>query len=257
GANINTQAKDGFTALHYVAKNGNIDAATFLLAKGAKHSDAEFVLFERSLYGAAKIGKKWGSLGVFAMLGSLASSNMSQGWKPIHLAARQGNIAMVTFLRANGEAATSETSDKLTPLHLASISGAVPVLEELTQDNPTGLLTWERLCINSKRNFINYLGNTSIYAIMSGCDLNGQDKNGWTPLHWAHFYQRKDAIKWLENNGADITAKTTSDVKITEDIVLNSDLEPSQLDGVLPRAKEIATTPGVGTTGGAQFYLWR
>jgi len=37
-------------------------------------------------------------------------------------------------------------------------------------------------------------------------DLNAQDKNGWTPLMWAVFFNDEYVVRELLNRGADINA---------------------------------------------------
>ena len=40
--------------------------------------------------------------------------------------------------------------------------------------------------------------------------VNSQDKNGWTPMHWAVFIDDETSIEILEKAGADLTVRTNS-----------------------------------------------
>jgi ankyrin repeat protein len=248
---------NGFTPLHHAAQNGNVEMVKLLAKNGAIHSDAEFIRFERSLYAATKTGKSWGSLGLFVSLGSLMRDNTSRGWKPIHLAARGGHIEVVQLLRSEGESPTSETSDRLTALHLAGINGSTETMRVLMLDNASTLLERENISVHSLADFQNYYGNNIRYAMTSGCNVNAQDQNGWTPLHWANFYERDSAATWLEANGADITRKTSSEVKITDDLAVSADLTPRQLYGRIGSAREIARNPQIHIIRGVHSELWR
>jgi ankyrin repeat protein len=254
---VNATDKDGITPLHIASQKGQPEVVRFLLGKKVSHTGAQYVVWEKSLYGATQEGKKWGSLGIIGMLGHALSSNTSRQWGPIHLAARSGNPAIVELLMASGESPASETSDLLTPLHLASISGDTATMTIVSQERFVRLGPTDRLSISDLRAFPGKYGGGMRYSLTAGCRMNAADNNGWTPLHWAYFYERKDAVAWLKRSGADLSRKTTSEVKVTEDITLKSDLYPSQLEGEAPRALVLATTPGGGNLGGSYYYLWR
>lgn len=52
-------------------------------------------------------------------------------------------------------------------------------------------------------------GNTEIldFLLKAGLDINAQDKEGWTPLMTAVIQSKKDAVKFLCSNGADLELK--------------------------------------------------
>jgi ankyrin len=254
---VNAADKDGITPLHIASQKGQLDVVKFLLSKKAEHTTAQYLVWEKSIYGATKAGEKWGSLGIIGILGHYFSSNMSRGWNPIHLAARNGHQDVIELLIASGESPTSETSDLLTPLHLASISGDTASMRIVSQESPARLRPNDKVTVSNLTAFPGKYGGAIRYSLTAGCRISAADMSGWTPLHWAYFYERKDAIQWLKGAGADLSKKTTSEVKVTEDIVVKDDLYPSQLEGVAPRALVLATTPALGDPGGFYYGLWR
>jgi ankyrin repeat protein len=254
---VNAADKDGITPLHIASQKGQLDVVKFLLSKKAWHTTAQYLVWEKSIYGATKAGEKWGSFGIIGMPGHFLSNNMSKGWNPIHLAARNGHQDVIELLIASGESPTSETSDLLTPLHLASISGDTASMRIVSQESPARLQPNDKVTVSNLTAFPGKYGGAIRYSLTAGCRISAPDMNGWTPIHWAYFYERKDAIQWLKGAGADLSKKTTSEVKVTEDIVVKDDLYPSQLEGVAPRALVLATTPAFGNLGGFYYYLWR
>ncbi|MGA9364746.1 MAG: ankyrin repeat domain-containing protein [Bacteroidota bacterium] len=254
---VNAADKDGITNLHIASQKGQLDVVKFLLSKKASHTTAQYLVWEKSLYGATKEGEKWGSFGIIGMLGHVLSGNTSKGWNPIHLAARNGHLDVAELLIANGESPASETSDLLTPLHLASISGDTACMRIVSQESPARLRPNDKVTVSNLIAFPGKYGGAIRYSLTAGCRISAPDKSGWTPIHWAYFYERKDAIQWLKHAGADLSKKTTSEVKVTEDIVVKDDLYPIELEGVAPKALVLAATPGLGNLGGFYYYLWR
>lgn len=254
GSKINAQSADGFTALHYAARNGNLELVKLLISKGATHLDGEYEVWEKGIMAYGKAAQKWG---VLAPLAFLAAGNKSRNWKPIHLAARRGHTEVVEYLMQNGESASLETNDKLSPIHLASIGGHIPVMKLVTREAPTALLPFDKLTLSQAMSYPARYGNTTKYVITDGCRISAADKNGWTPLHWAYFYEQEEAIRWLKSGGAERGAQSTSEVKITDDVVIKSDVYPWQLEGLLPavlRAVAVATKIAPSSV---HYDLWR
>ena len=44
-------------------------------------------------------------------------------------------------------------------------------------------------------------------AMLTKVNINEPDNEGWTALHWAAYYQEPDVVKWLLENGTDVSAK--------------------------------------------------
>ncbi|TAK58171.1 MAG: ankyrin repeat domain-containing protein, partial [Bacteroidetes bacterium] len=257
GAKLDAKTSEGFTALHYAAQNGNFDLVKSFEAKGAKHLDAQFIVWRKTLYGAAQYAKEWGSLGLVGMLVYSARDNRSHNWKPIHLAARNGHNDIVQFLRQTGEMVTAKTDDKLTPLHLASMNGNIEAMKTILSDFSSGLGPGEQLSVSELDTFYSYYGKKAKFIVTSGCNVNSQDANGWTPLHWAYLFEREEAVDLLKKMGADIDRLTTSEVKITENIFIKQDLPPQYLHGVLGYILEIVRNPHINTVGPTRMELWR
>ncbi|KAK0590920.1 hypothetical protein LWI29_033232 [Acer saccharum] len=98
-----------------------------------------------------------------------------RGWTPLHISARKGDLKMVKQLLDEGMdvnvAAWGPKSKGVTPLHLAAQGGHLEVMDELLD---------------------------------RGADIDARTKGacGWTPLHTASKERKKDAVKFLIENGA-------------------------------------------------------
>ncbi|XP_015897986.1 phytochrome-interacting ankyrin-repeat protein 2-like [Ziziphus jujuba] len=101
-----------------------------------------------------------------------------RGWTLLHIGARKGNLKEVKRLLNEGmdvnvSAWGSPKSKGVTPLHLAAEGGHLNVMDELLE---------------------------------RGANIDARTKSscgcGWTPLHAAAKERRKEAVKFLVQNGA-------------------------------------------------------
>jgi len=65
--------------------------------------------------------------------------------------------------------------------------------------------------------------------VQLGADVNTQDKSGWTPLHYAARDDKLDALKFLVQLGADINAKNKDGRTPLHDAALNNELDALKL----------------------------
>ncbi|XP_047100046.1 poly [ADP-ribose] polymerase tankyrase-1-like [Schistocerca piceifrons] len=121
GADVGATDSDGWTALHWVARNGQVEMAKCLLAAGA---DVEArgqwkwtALFWAARQGQVEVAK--------ALLSAGADLEARDIWQntPLFLAAMTGHTAAVRFLVASCADPNATDANATTPLHWAAYNG--------------------------------------------------------------------------------------------------------------------------------------
>jgi hypothetical protein len=127
------------------------------------------------MFNLGKLGKRWKLIMVYvyAVIFSLSSFAVAE---PLHEAAKEGDLAKVKSLIAEGSDVNVGDENGLTPLHLAAYRGHKDVAEVL---------------------------------IINGANVNAADKTDSTPLHLAANKGHKDVAELLILNGANANAVTT------------------------------------------------
>ena len=98
-------------------------------------------------------------------------------WRPLHVAARSGQGAMVNFLIQNGAQIDARACDGIQPIHEASGSGSIEALDAL---------------------------------IEAGATIDCSDRDECQPLHYATKVPRRSrVIGYLLRKGSDIEAQTS------------------------------------------------
>lgn len=123
------------------------------------------------------------------------------GDRPLHLAARAGQVAIVRELADHGAALSARDSTGRTPLELALRGGKTQVAVLLVQagaplDAQTMLVTLVRAGV-SDRDSLDFL-------LRRGADLNRLDATGQAPLHQAVALGHLETVKRLIARGADV-----------------------------------------------------
>jgi ankyrin repeat protein len=185
GERIDTQAVEDWeklTALHYASMNGHAEVVKLLLQRGAD-ATIPSVLDMTPLSSACE----GGHLGVVQLLldhqGPQAlGMTPSTGATPLHYAARGGREDVVKFLLGKGADANSQHEDGWTPFTEASSQGHVGVAQLLLEH-------------------------------MGVWDVDTQDRNRKTALHWAAGNGHEDMVAFLLSKGA--SATITSDEGLT------------------------------------------
>jgi hypothetical protein len=92
------------------------------------------------------------------------------GFRPIHVAARAGNLDMIMFMlsKSNREALNSKARDGSTPLHEAATQGHKDIVE---------------------------------YLLRNAAEVNPKDRFGRTPLRWAEENQHGAVVRLLKKYG--------------------------------------------------------
>ncbi|KAI9859480.1 MAG: hypothetical protein M1813_006622 [Trichoglossum hirsutum] len=159
GADTKAKDEDGRTALHRAAENGHDEVVRKLVEHGAEVNTKEAKYDQTPLHLAALNGHK-AVAQVLLENGAKANLEDSYGLMAIHVAAWTGNEEVVRVLL--GKIDVNETSyNKLTALHCAAAQGYQTVAQLL---------------------------------IREGADVDAEDMDGWTPLHWASK-KRHDIMK--------------------------------------------------------------
>jgi len=176
GADVNTKANNGGTALMWASQNGHLDVVQVLLAKGAdvnaKANNGETALMPASQYGHLDV--------VLALLakGADVNANSGNGWTALRLASQEGNLDVAKALLAKGADVNATDDNGLTALMDASRSGHLDVIKAL---------------------------------IAKGADVNARGVNhGWTALMEASLSGHLDVVQVLLAEGASVNAKASN-----------------------------------------------
>jgi len=190
----------------------------------------------------------------------------------LHRAAGKGDLAQVQTLIARGGHVDARDHRGRTPLHWAAYKGHKEVAEVLVRcganidsfddqgRTPAVLAMQERSASVAKYlvqagatvnlHLAVYLGDTTRVAslIQGGANVNvAEDSiNGWTPLHYAARYNRKEIADLLITAGANINAK--DEVKRTPLHIATEEDFTDMVELLLARGADVSAKGEVGNT---------
>ena len=129
------------------------------------------------------------------------------GWGPLHIAAKIGNVTVINALRKAGEDIDSRTkNDRYTPLHIATKHGNIDAIKALIEAGANiyagdnfSLMPMHLAAMSKSANIVKEL-------IKGGVAVHLANKNGFTPLHLAATHGTPDMISALIEAGADVHA---------------------------------------------------
>ena len=216
------ERKHQATPLHWAAEADQLEAATFLLSKGAKTTSRTDGGWTALHSAAAK-----GSTNVVALLlkrrvpinaisqsgtpldlaigykkeaavGMIRDKGGREGWQvSIHMAAAKGKaVAVQNFLRRGVKVDTVDSLHRSTPLHWAAGAGKVNTMEML---------------------------------IARGATVDARSESDATPLHQAVLRDRPEAVKLLLNSNANVNLKNKSGYTPLDYATANKRTEITQL----------------------------
>ena len=216
------ELKHQATPLHWAAEADQLEAATFLLSKGAKTTSRTDGGWTALHSAAAK-----GSTNVVALLlkrrvpinaisqsgtpldlaigykkeaavGMIRDKGGREGWQvSIHMAAAKGKaVAVQNFLRRGVKVDTVDSLHRSTPLHWAAGAGKVNTMEML---------------------------------IARGATVDARSESDATPLHQAVLRDRPEAVKLLLNSNANVNLKNKSGYTPLDYATANKRTEITQL----------------------------
>ncbi|KAI9332899.1 ankyrin repeat-containing domain protein [Zopfochytrium polystomum] len=186
-ANPNARAADGSTCLHVTVSNGNVRIAGLLISHGADVDARLSGAGETPLHLATRRRKRnvksssssTSSGGesnndtltiIRLLLAANASINLAEeraGLTPLHLAAREGDLAIVALLIGHGADLEALTHSGFSPLAIASLNGRVEVVRELLQCGASPFAT-------------SFEGVSVMHAAVMGVGVSGGSSGGAT-----------------------------------------------------------------------------
>jgi len=129
------------------------------------------------------------------------------GDRPIHVAARRGNRAIVQMLLKNSAEIDSPNSKGMTPLYTAIMHGRVQTAELLIKHKAA--FSPDKLLHDVASHGIEYKDIINL-LLRNGAKLESQDVNGNTPLHIATISNHRVLVRQLLSRGADVDAKNSA-----------------------------------------------
>ncbi|XP_016296462.1 ankyrin-3-like isoform X18 [Sinocyclocheilus anshuiensis] len=134
--------------------------------------------------------------------GADTNATTRQGISPLHLAAQEGNVDMVTLLLARETAINLGNKSGLTPLHLAAQEDKVNVSEVLVNHGAT--IDPETKMAYTPLHVACHYGNIKMvhFLLKNQAKVNAKTKNGYTPLHQAAQQGHTHIINLLLQHGA-------------------------------------------------------
>ncbi|MEQ1757646.1 MAG: ankyrin repeat domain-containing protein [Vicinamibacterales bacterium] len=209
GANVNTPASDGSTALLWAVYNSDIEMVRSLIAAGAKVDAA-------NRYGMTPLlqASRTGDMPIMeALLKAGASSKLTHedGETPLMAAARAGRVDAVRLLLARGaDVNGTDALQDQTPLMWAAGEGHAEVVSALLEAGAKPNLQARKTAL----------------TVRSHAD---HPSGGFTALMWAARNGHEDTVRTLAKAGADLNAKNGDNASATIIAIANDRLDMANL----------------------------
>jgi uncharacterized protein len=128
---IQAQSSDGWTSLHLAAFFGKVDAARFLLNKGAEVNARSKNAMENTPLHAAAAGRHAEIIKLLIEHGASVNARQHGGWTPMHAAAQSGDLEIAKTLVAGGADIAARADNHQTPLDLALMKAQQAMVDYL------------------------------------------------------------------------------------------------------------------------------
>jgi ankyrin repeat protein len=210
GANIHAQNADGMTAMHLAAQGNKVETMKYLNRQmGLSIQCGFFDLRTEPIHVAARSGcvqpVEW-----LRGAGAIIRGD-SDGNYPIHLAAMNGHVGVMHYLKEVGhDLLVRNRWNGYTSLHWATTNGhteAVRFLIDAGGVTNLPLQVSKDLAGKTPMHLAASTGHEAVLQLLIGAsmDLASQDDNGLTPLHDAASNGHLDAVIALCEGGADLS----------------------------------------------------
>ena len=239
---IHMQNDEGFSALHYAAKDGNLEMFKYFLEKGSNIYDKTKDNRD-CLHIAAKSGCSVFCEALLTFYGFKTDTRCSKGWTAIHYAIESGNIDLIKYFVKKGSDIYWKTKNNSTCLHIAASRGHVNVCKTLLEEynfdiSLTNISGWnvlhyaarsgdlelfqffkqKEIDINSKtKRNSNCLHIATVNGHFNLCktlvevynfDVLTRNVMDWSVLHYAAKSGNLDLFQYFIQLGADVYSKT-------------------------------------------------
>ncbi|XP_059094121.1 ankyrin-1-like [Tigriopus californicus] len=225
GAAVDEENKSGFTPVHIAAKFGHTELIEEFAENGVTMRDPSRKNGMTALHIAAFFGESETTRELLTHIPAQAKSNFPVlvnlslareiatecDLTPLHLASFTGaeNVVRILLNYAGVNVECQSSPSGYIPLHLACISGHVGVVG-LLLSRTTALLksvdTSGRTCLHVAARSGHY--EMVQVLIGQGADPDIEDKQGWLALHHAAFSGFLDVVQLLVDSGSSCTAET-------------------------------------------------
>ncbi|WP_341823711.1 ankyrin repeat domain-containing protein [Wolbachia endosymbiont (group A) of Agelastica alni] len=197
GANIEARTMYSDTPLHIAARYCGLDMVKLLVEKGCNTSAINnHKQMPSEITGDRKVKQ---------------FLNENKGLSPLHYAAKEGNLDLFKVLLNKGDNINAKDKYGWTPLHYAVEHNRFDVMKLLIDSNAISIEAKDRngktpLHVAARQGCI-----TSINLLLGkGANVTAKTNNSdwnWTPLHYAVYYNKPDAVKYLMSRGADVKVR--------------------------------------------------
>jgi ankyrin repeat protein len=238
---LNAAGEDGWTALHYAANYDRREIADLLITAGAK-------INTKGKYGNTPLHlADVNTARLLLSAGADLEARNEDGGTPLHRATIFGRTAVVELLIASGaniEAKTVGQTASESPLEIAIGDGDIdivrllaPRVKDINADSPVYAAVagvfyrardrFQREHRDQEATFdereaaveraMDKLRIPMIELLLAhGADVNGRNKDGWTPLHYAAREGMTEVADLLLKKGADVQAKATRRYRLSD-----------------------------------------
>jgi ankyrin repeat protein len=172
GVDVNARDKDGWTSLHFAAFEGRVEVAQVLLDYGAN----------------AKLETMWGETALHLV-------------SPGEYDSEERGVGIARMLLEHGVDVHAQNKADATALHLAAFSGRLEIVQLLLDhsSNPNAENEEGRTPLDSvtRGKYKSPEHGVSIARLLLelGVNVNAQENNRFTPLHWATFYGKLEVVQ--------------------------------------------------------------
>lgn len=213
----------GGSFIHYVARNGNVQALTSLLKEridiNMSNSKGETPLH------LACFKAHFPAVKFLIENGADLFSHDIRGWTAVHRAAQGGSVQVLSYLIENGANLTVKDKIGRTVLHEAAMAGQTNMIKflltqkvDLASEANNGRTVLHAAAFAGDVDMVQFLLN-------EGSDLYCVDHTGRSALHSATFGGHTNMIRYLMEAGLDLNLRDYDGVSAIHEAAYNGDME--------------------------------